>query len=1015
MDSFVPGCDGWRPALMCRHISRLWSMSGQSPAWWIVRLLCISGSLLVQSAAVIAADQAGDPSLASKIDRLLLAEPSHLTAPQADDGLLLRRLSLDLRGVVPSGEELTAYIADNDPDKWQSWTRRFLADPLHEERMVDWYDKTFMQRRPFGQVDRAAWVTWLREVIGQRLPLDALVARMLSAPWWNNSDRPAQRFFLDREGDPHLITRDLGRVLLGRDMQCAQCHDHPLVDEYKQFDYHGLLAFFASSGLVDASTKDEKGAEKKFKMYVERPGADAPFESVFDKGVALRSGPRLPVSTEIFETYLAPDARLQSASPDGALAGVPNAPIQSRRQRLCQELVQKQPRLLARNFANRLWSLVFGRGLIHPLDMQHADNPASHPELLELLTTALIDCRFDVDRFLEQLVATDAYRRASDLPSPPWLMAEGPMAGVSTESAELAEIEQVARAAKERLAGQLAEAQQADARADQALQKSKAAWLAAQAERNAARSELDKAEASFNEAKKKSDQAATARDAAVKKHKEMLTRIELLDAAHEKLQQALVLIAAEDVELKQAIATSKARGDAARGALPGLEKAAADATTLASTELAALETPRAEISAKASALATRNEALAIVDKEYAEARQSWAEKHSHALLLEGSVANQEHLLAMTAALGQARAARDDRSAAEALLAKRRAEHRDWQQQQQESQSALASGEKQRAAIVAELTAAREAVNAHDAVLEQLRETVRQLEKAAPVVAMADALKAASGAIEETLSAKTIAGAPLAAAVAKGEQDLAAATQALDRLQKSYDNLAEAEQTARASVAAAEADLQGRSTALAEAITHARQSWDVVLADRRRAFAVSDMRPLSPEQLGLSILRVTGVLDNYVKAEMAELEKKQPLAADADAAAVAERQRQAVRQAIDKLRGNVDTFSNLYAAGVGQTADEFFASPDQALYMSNAGPVFSWSARSGQNVTERVFAQPDNRLASAELYGTLLARQPSPSEAAFVSEQLQNAGDQRSAVAQELVWSVLTSVEFRFYR
>jgi hypothetical protein len=176
-----------------------------------------------------------------------------------------------------------------------------------------------------------------------------------------------------------------------------------------------------------------------------------------------------------------------------------------------------------------------------------------------------------------------------------------------------------------------------------------------------------------------------------------------------------------------------------------------------------------------------------------------------------------------------------------------------------------------------------------------------------------------------------------------------------------------------------------------------------------------MRAQSPEQLGLSILRVTGIFDNYVNAELAELEKSQPLPADAAEAVRAQRQKAAVRQALDKLRGNVDLFANLFASGVGQTADEFFASPDQALYMSNAGSVFAWAAASGQNVTQRVVAQKDNALAATDMYNTLLARAPSATEAAFVSEQLAAAGDQRAPVSQELVWGILTGVEFRFYR
>ena len=51
--------------------------------------------------------------------------------------------------------------------------------------------------------------------------------------------RPAARFYLDRKSEPNLITRDIGRIFFGRDLQCAQCHNHPLVKDYQQSDYYG--------------------------------------------------------------------------------------------------------------------------------------------------------------------------------------------------------------------------------------------------------------------------------------------------------------------------------------------------------------------------------------------------------------------------------------------------------------------------------------------------------------------------------------------------------------------------------------------------------------------------------------------------------------------------------------------------------------------------------------------------------------------------------------------------------
>lgn len=981
--------------------------------WAVCFVSCIATCSSVVAEEPTATVEPPAEPLHVQIDRLLSSDLPHLVAGRAADGQLLRRLSLDIRGVAPTGEELKAFAADSDPNKWANWVKKFLADSLHQERMVDWLDKTLMQRRPFGQVERAAWLAWLRSTVDQRVPLHTLVTNMLSAPWWENGQRPALRFFLDRGGDPHMITRDLGRVLLGRDMQCNQCHDHPLVEEYLQVDYHGLLAFVSASSLVEVTYKNDKGADAKSKLYIERPGADAPFESVFNKGVALRSGPRLPVSAEIFEAYLEPDARLKKEPQAGALAGAPQAPVHSRREELSKELVTRQPRLLARNFANRLWALAFGRGLVHPLDMHHADNPPTDAELLELLTTALVDMQFDVDRFLEELFLSDAYCRAAEWNYRPWPIDPG--AAPDALAKETAEIEQAAKAAKEKLTAQLETARQAGRQSEEVLEKATEAFRAAQVARNTARGELDKAEAAFNDAKKKSDESAAAREAAAKKHQDATSRIQLLDDAGAKLQQAIALGGADDAELKQAIATAKAKADAARAGLPPLEKAANDAKAAAATALAAVDAPRAKVKEMAAALAKQEESLAAVDKAYVEARQAWGREHAKVVSIEQGIERYEHALELVDAIGQARSAAAERTKAQSLIASQQAELVKLDQSLEQARTAVAAAEKERGEAAGSLDTARAARTAHAAQLEQLRETLRQLEKAATVVTAAEALTPAVTAINETLSAKAATTEQLAADVTKNEQTLTTAADKLKQAQAAHDTVNQSHTALTTAIAASQSELDKRVAALDEQTAHAREAWDLAVSDQQMNVALAAMRPQSPEQLGLSILRVTGIFDNYVNAELAELQKKEPLPADADAAAVAKRQQAAVRGAMDKLRGNVDVFANLFASGVGQTSDEFFASPDQALYMSNAGPVFSWAGPNGQNVTQRVIAQKDNAQAAADLYESLVARQPSPGEAAFISEQLSAAGDSRAAVAQELVWGILTSVEFRFYR
>jgi hypothetical protein len=65
--------------------------------------------------------------------------------------------------------------------------------------------------------------------------------------------------------------------------------------------------------------------------------------------------------------------------------------------------------------AHRLWAMMMGRGLVHPLDMLHPDNPPSHPELLESLTDELLARKFDVKAILRELALSQTYQRSSHL------------------------------------------------------------------------------------------------------------------------------------------------------------------------------------------------------------------------------------------------------------------------------------------------------------------------------------------------------------------------------------------------------------------------------------------------------------------------------------------------------------------------------------------------------------------------------------------------------------------------
>jgi hypothetical protein len=88
----------------------------------------------------------------------------------------------------------------------------------------------------------------------------------------------------------------------------------------------------------------------------------------------------------------------------------------SRRARLAPLLASRDDPRFARNAVNRFWALLLGRGLVHPVDMDHPANPPSHPELLDLLSREFAASGFNVRALLRELALSKTYQRSSAAP-----------------------------------------------------------------------------------------------------------------------------------------------------------------------------------------------------------------------------------------------------------------------------------------------------------------------------------------------------------------------------------------------------------------------------------------------------------------------------------------------------------------------------------------------------------------------------------------------------------------------
>ncbi|QDU07979.1 DUF1549 domain-containing protein [Gimesia aquarii] len=318
----------------------------------------------------------------------------------ADDATFLRRVTLDLTGTIPSVDEVRAFLNDQSTDKRTQLVDRLLASPEHARRLQYFFDTMMMERRRDKYIPAAQWRNYLRTSFSENKPWDVLVHEILSADGTDEKTRPAAKFLLDRELKAEEVTRDLGRVFLGRDLQCAQCHDHPNVNDYLQRHYHGLNAFLNRSYLFkDPKTKKASIGEKAEGLVS--------FTSVFTKEEG-KTAPRMLDLPEIADPPMPKDPyKVKPAK------NVRSVPVYSRRLQLANAMTNPTNVAFQQNIVNRLWAMMMGRGLVEPLDMWHADNPPSNPKLLNLLTESLRKNKYNIRLMLREMALTKTYQRSS--------------------------------------------------------------------------------------------------------------------------------------------------------------------------------------------------------------------------------------------------------------------------------------------------------------------------------------------------------------------------------------------------------------------------------------------------------------------------------------------------------------------------------------------------------------------------------------------------------------------------
>jgi hypothetical protein len=331
----------------------------------------------VMTAAVLAAnpfESTDTPVPLGEIDRLVFRRLEQLgisPAAPCSDAVFVRRAYLDVIGTLPTATEARDFIAERKADKRAALIDQLLArEEFADYWAMRWSDLLRVKAEfPVNLWPNAAqaYHHWIRASILANQPYDEFVRDMLTASGSNFREPPVNFYRAMQNHDPQGIAQTVALNFMG-----------VRAEKWPTNQLGGMAAFFAQVSYKSTSEWKE--------------------EIVFND----------PAATNAI-LYLG--AARRATFPDGKTVTLPAD--KDPREVFADWLITPKNRWFTRNIANRSWSWLLGRGIIHEPDDIRPDNPPSNPELLTYLERELIAADYDLKQFFRLILNSQTYQLSS--------------------------------------------------------------------------------------------------------------------------------------------------------------------------------------------------------------------------------------------------------------------------------------------------------------------------------------------------------------------------------------------------------------------------------------------------------------------------------------------------------------------------------------------------------------------------------------------------------------------------
>jgi len=315
-----------------------------------------------------------------------------MLAPVIPDAAFLRRVTLDIIGVLPDAEETRHFLISSDPEKRVKLIDRLLADERFADQWMGYWQDILAENptlinKSLNTTGPFRW--FLYDALRDGKPLDRLVTELAvlrGHPFTGGS----AGFGLAGNNDAPLAAKGqvLASAFLGIDLQCARCHDSPY-HSTKQADLFALAAMLQGKPItVPPSSR----VPLAFFESQTRPSLIH---------VSLKPDEAIPPAWPLAEATGCKD--------DAAIDALLRDP-QDSRERLAALITTPTNTRFADVFVNRVWRRLLGAGLVEPPD-DWEGQLASHPELLTWLARDFVQHDYDLKHLMRRILTSQVYQR----------------------------------------------------------------------------------------------------------------------------------------------------------------------------------------------------------------------------------------------------------------------------------------------------------------------------------------------------------------------------------------------------------------------------------------------------------------------------------------------------------------------------------------------------------------------------------------------------------------------------